>query len=272
MSLLSLDQYHFALCPDQVLFRHRKRLLRGRIENQVTWTVPTQDNAAPPWRAALETLRKHLPTATKRLPTASVVLANRFCHFALLRRSEELTKTPERLAYARHKLKTAYGDVAGNWILKLSNAGEQGGSIVSAIDGLFLEEIRTLFRKSNLPLISVQPYLAVVFNRCRGALEKRTAWFVVHEDGHLVVSLFSNGQWKSLASRRVGQQWKTELLEVLDREQQLLELEGQECNQVLLHAPQLLHAGEVTGGRYQVELLCPDSRRDLSDGTYAMAA
>jgi hypothetical protein len=266
------DHYRFALCPDRVLYTHRKRFLRERVENRATWAAGHSDGAVPPWRTALEALRQHLPAATNAPRSTSFVLSSHFCHFALLRKQDELTGHEELLAYARHKMKVAFGGAVGDWVLKLSIAGERSGHVASAVDSALLDEIRTLCRERNLRPVSICPYLAVAFNRCRKTLEKRTAWFVVHEDGRVVVSLFRNGNWASLASRRVGPQWKLDLSNVLDREQQLVEVEGTECNQVLLYALEPSHAGDFRGSRYQVELLRPDPLIPLGEAAYAMAA
>lgn len=272
MSLLSPDRYRVVLAPDRVLFIHRRGLLRDRIESTKTWAADVSDAAAPPWRAALDALEKHLPKATGGRPRVSFVLSNHFCHYALLVKRAELTGRDELLAYARHRMKAAFGDAVGTWDLKLSRAGENGGHVASAVDGALLESVRALCRDRNLRLASIQPYLAVAFNRCRKALENRTTWFVVQEEGRLVVSLFRSGGWASVASRRVGPRWTTEIQAVLDREKQLAEAEGAECDEVLLYAPGLGPAGNFKGSRYRIELLRPDLARMAGDREYAMAA
>lgn len=272
MSLLSPDRYRVVLAPDRVLFMHRKGLLRDRIESTKTWATDANDAASPPWRSALDALGRNLPKTTSGKPRVSVVLSNHFCHYALLKRRDELTGHAELLAYARHRMKAAFGEAVGNWDLKLTDAGEGSGYLASAVDGALLEAIRALCRDRNLHLASIQPYLAVAFNRCRKALEKRTVWFVVQEEGRLVVSLFRTGTWASVASRRVGPRWTTELQNILDREKQLVEVEGVECNEVLLYAPGLGHASDFKGSRYRVELVRLDSTRTSGDRSYAMAA
>lgn len=272
MSLLWRDHFRVALCPGRVLFTHRKRFLRERVENKATWRADRGDSTAPPWRAALEALGQHLPAATKSPRSASFVLSNHFCHYALLRKQDELTGHDELLAYARHRMNLAFGETVADRVLKVSDAGEKGGYVASAVDDALLQDIRALCREKNLHLVSIRPYLAIAFNRCRRALEHRSAWFVVHEEGRVVVSLFSNGIWTSLASRRVGPQWKTELIQVLDRERQLVEVEGTECSQLLLYAPELSHAGDFRDSGYQVEILRPATPSNLGEGDYAMAA
>lgn len=272
MSLLWLDHYRFALCPDRVLFTHRKRFVRSRVDSKATWAADRGNGTPLPWRAALDALGRNLLAVKKPIPRASFVLSSHFCHYALLKKSEGLTGHDELLAYARHRMKATFGDAVGDWSMKLSDAGEKSGYIASAVDGALLEAIHVLCREKNLHLVSIRPYLAVAFNLCRKALQDHTAWFVVHEDDRLVVSLFNAGKWASIASRRVGPHWKTELFDVLDREQQLLEVEGADCREVLLYAPQLPHANDFRRSRYQVELIRPDSPRMLGDGEYAMAA
>lgn len=272
MSLLSPDRYHVALCPDRVHFIHRRGILRQRLESKTTWATDRSDATTPPWRAALDALGKHLPAIRRPSPKVSFVLSNHFCNYALLNKSEGLTGHDELLAFARHRMKSTFGETVGDWSYKLSDAGEQDGYLACAVDGALIEAIRALCLQKNLGLASIRPYLAVAFNRCRKALEKRTAWFVVHEDGRLVVSFFSSGKWASIASRRVGRRWTTELPHVLDRERQLVEAEGAECDEVLLYAPGLSHAGDLRGSRYRVELVRPDTPHTLGDGEYAMAA
>jgi hypothetical protein len=166
----------------------------------------------------------------------------------------------------------AFGAAVSNWDMRLSDAGGKTGYLVSAVDGALIEEIRALCRSKDLHLMSIQPNLALAFNRCRKALEKRTAWFAVHEDGQIVVSLFKTGNWASIASRRVGRSWETELFEVLDREQLVVETDGAECNEVLLYAPGLPYARDFGGDRYRVEQLGLDSPRTLGDREHAVAA
>jgi hypothetical protein len=261
-----------ALAPDRVLFMHRRGILRDRVESTRTWATDASNATTPLWQPALDMLGRNLPKATSGRPRVSVVLSNHFCHYALLKRRDELTGHDERLAYARHRMKAAFGEAVGNWDLKLSDAGEKSGYLASAVDSALLEAIRALCRDRNFHLLSIQPYLAVAFNRCRKALEKRTAWFVVHEDGRLVVSLFNRGMWAAVASRRVSPRWKPELLQVLDRELQLGEAEGAERHEVLLYAPGFSHAGDFKESRYRVELLRPGSSGISGDREHAMAA
>jgi hypothetical protein len=255
-----------------VLFTHQGRFLRERLENKATWATERRDDAAPPWRPALEALGRHLPAAKRSSPSASFVLSSHFCHYALLRKSDELTGPVELLAYARHRMKAMFGEAVGHWAFKLSDGGEKSGYLASAIDGQLLTEIRVLCRDKNLHLTSIRPHLAVAFNHCRKALRNRSAWFVVHEEGRFVVSLFRNGNWTWLASRRAAPQWKAGLSNLLDREQQLVEAEGAECRQVILYAPGLSDAGDFRGSRFQVEMIRPDASDALEDRNYAMAA
>jgi hypothetical protein len=185
----------------------------------------------------------------------SFVLSNHFCRYALLKGSDELTGRIELLAYARHRMRAAFGAAVSDWDIRLSDAGEKTGYLVSAVDGALIEEIRALCRSKDLHLMSIRPNLALAFNRCRKALEKRTAWFAVHEAGQLVVSLFKTGNWASIASRRVGHRWETELFQVLDREQLLVETDGAECNDVLVYAPGVHQVADLQDDRYRVEWL-----------------
>jgi len=272
VSLLSRDHYRFALRPDRVLFTHRRRFLRERVERKSTWATDRGDDGVTNWNAALEALRRHLPAAAGRPPTASFILSSHFCHFALLPRNDALAGRAELLAYARHRMKAVLDDTAGEWVLTLSDAGGRNGHVASAVDGALVESIRTLCREKNLGLASIRPHFAVAFNTCRKALEDRSAWFVVHEDGLVTVSHFSHGNWQSLARRRVGPRWQAELVQVLDREQLLMEGEAAECNHVLLLAPEYPRAGTSQEGRYQFEILRPDTSKMYGDGNHAMAA
>ena len=246
--------------------------MRDRVDAKAVWAVDRRSGSSLPWRAALDALRRHLPAVKWPFPRVSFVLSSHFCHFALLKNSEGLTGDDEWVAYARHRMKATFGETIADWSLVLSYSGEQGGYLACAADGALLEAIRALCKERHLQLTSIRPYLATAFNRCRSALETRTAWFVVHEEGRFVVSLFKNGEWESIASRRMLRDWKAELFDVLDREQQLLEVEGAGCKDVLLYAPELPHVGDFKGGRYRVEQVRAEALDVLGDGEYAMAA
>ncbi|MBI1905701.1 MAG: hypothetical protein HYS20_05580 [Rhodocyclales bacterium] len=275
MSLLWRERIRIALCPDRVVFLQLRTLLRSRVESKAVWECAPPAAESPAWRTAIDVLRNHLPDGGKRPAEVSVVLSNHFCHYALLKMSEQLKGESELAAFAQHKLRGVYGDAVNQWTLKPSGGGRLDAFPVSATEEALLESLREVIGEKNHALVSVQPYFATAFNRSREALGNLGGWFVVPEAGRVVLSLFSEGRWGALASRRVGPRWMEDLFDVLEREKQLLDLEPGECRKVLLYAPQLDPAFRFDDERYLVELLGRDEMFDLAAGDkvrYAMAA
>jgi hypothetical protein len=103
------------------------------------------------------------------------------------------------------------------------------------VDAALLAQLRETCARKRVPLVSIQPYLMASFNRFRARLAGKDAWFVSHEPGRLSLGLLRQGAWHSIRNRRAGDNWRTELAGMIDRENQLAGL-AQPCTEVWLDA------------------------------------
>lgn len=274
MSLLLRDRLRIALCPDRVILLRRKGLLRARVAEKAILDLDTAGDAANAWQTGIEALRRHLRTNSAGGSCVSVVLSSHFCQYALVEKNVLIKGEDELIAYARHRLRTVYGDVADHWVLRVSDAGKADAYLVCAMESELLQQIAAICQTGNLRLDSVQPYFSIVFNRHRGLLDAATAWLIVHEAGRLLIGLFVEGEWRAISNRRAGANWQLELPAVVSREKQLLGLAEREFNQIWVHAPGI-RAIDLQAGEYAARVLETQGLADLelSDRVrYAMAA
>lgn len=240
MSPLLPDELRVVLYPDHaVLVRLGRTLsLRGtkhvlRSKQIVSRVDDVQGDSS--WDGVIDGLESQLPAEAKKAH-ATVILSNHFVHYVLVPWSDSLSGEGEEIAFARHCFKSAFGEPADRWDLRLSPAPLGSAQVASAVDGRLLQALQTLFDHAGIALRSVQPHLMAAFNACRRSLQGRSAWFVVCEPGSLCLMLLQRGGWGALKTVRVEDDWQEELPLILEREACLVEA-NTDTDDVLLWAP-----------------------------------
>jgi hypothetical protein len=193
------------------------------------------------WQAALEALPGIIAA---RKGEAAVVLADQFVRYALLAHNETL-KTPEQwAALAQHRFSALHGPRSTEWDIKVTETAPMGPRLACAVDRELLAGLAAAFVKSNVRLVSVQPFLVAAFNRIRRKVGNASCWIVVEETGRLTLALIQRGAWLAIRARRSDSRWSDALPEILERESAFLGL-SQPVTRVIICAQ-----GEIDTQRY----------------------
>ncbi len=196
MSLSWSESVRIGLSPRRVeLARLRPGLRRRAVVEERARDCALEDGQ-PAWSGALAALDALLAEQSLAGAAASVVLSNHFVRYAVLPWNPELVTAAEFAVAAAQRIQLTFGDAAHGWEVRAS-AGEWGeAGIVCAIDAALLAALGERLR-----LVAVEPLLMNVFNALRRDIEPDGALAVV-EPGRVCVGVFSQGQWRSVMSRR----------------------------------------------------------------------
>jgi hypothetical protein len=147
-----------------------------------------------------------------------VIVSNHFVRYALVPWSEALASDEEKLAWVRHHFVEVYGAAVATAEYRWSEGRSGAPCVASAVEGQFLEQLRTALAGASLRLRSIQPYLMTVFNRWGRRATRNGAWMLTLEPGRIGLASIMRGRWRGIASRTIGEDWQSELSALLDRE------------------------------------------------------
>ena len=272
MSLLWRDQLRIALSPSRVT---AVRLTGGPRRRVVAKELIGCDGGTPNWKAALDAVTQALLSRPSwQRADASIVLSNHFARYQLLPWSDEIGSDAELEAYALQSFGQVHGEAAKTWVVRVDEARRGQPTLACAVDRGLIDGLDESFAVSKSRLVSVQPYLASAFNTLRGGFADESAWFVVVEDGKLLLSLVLKGAWQAVTARKVpAESWATELPLLLDREWRLKGI-AEGPRQVYLYGPEVRNVPVLAGGAWRFDWLRPALNFGLSpqtDAVYAMA-
>jgi hypothetical protein len=266
------DQLRIALSPQRVVAVRLSGLLRRHVAAK---EILACDDTVPNWKSALDAVTQALRSRPSwQDADASVVLSNHFARYQLLPWSDEIGSDAELVAYARQSFAQVHGEAAKGWAVSVDEARRGQPSLACAVDRGLIDGLDQAFAISKSRLVSVQPYLASAFNTLRKGFADESAWFVVVEDGKLLLSLLLKGKWQAVAARKVSAEtWAEELPLLLDREWRLKGI-AEGPRQVYLYGPEVRNVPVLAGGAWRFEWLRPALSHGLSpqtDAPYAMA-
>jgi hypothetical protein len=220
---------------------------------------------------------KALEIALSDLPAkpayAQLILSGHFVNYAMVELNQSLKNEAEELAYAKHCFGKLYGAVAEDWEIRLNHDYEGTQQIASAVNALFLQNLRAVFARLNIRLKSVQPSLMVAYNNAHSDLHNQDAWFVLHEHGRMCIGLVRQGHWLSVRTFNVADNWFEKLNEILDREAYLSETDIS-SDKILLWAPEYVKTDFPKSDRWKVQQLKPEIRASFAadfEEQYAVA-
>jgi hypothetical protein len=139
------------------------------------------------------------------LPRAqiSVILSNAFVRYALVPWSDALSGDAEEAAYVRHHFLRVHGERAKGWTFRASPAPAGAPRLCSAIDTALLTALKAAFA-GKAKLVSIQPALMAVFNRCRGDIPAGGAWLALVEADRACIGLHAKGHWQAVSNGKMG--------------------------------------------------------------------
>jgi hypothetical protein len=272
VSRLWRDQLRLALSPERVVAVRISGGLRPRL---LAKQIISCKAGTPNWHGVVESISEALLTRAEwQDAQARVVLSNHFVRYQLLPWSDEISSDEELLAYARQSFGQVHGEAAKSWAVTVDVPHRGEPTLASAMDRALSEELDEAFAASKTTLVSVQPYLASIYNKQRGSFADESAWFVMVENGKLLLSLITDEHWRSIAVRNVSMDgWQEELPLMLDREWRLKGIaEGPRL--VYLYGPEVRNAPLLNSGKWRFEWLRPKLTFGLSpqtDAPYVMA-
>ncbi len=256
------DELSVEMTPEQLVLVRFGWKFGGRglvkyIAAKSVVNCPPASNGEPSWTAAISALKSELPKLVQRKTVARIILSNHFVHYTLVPWSDTLNSATEEDAYARHCFKQLYGTDAENWELRLSPNRAEQPQIASAVDKRLLVSLRDTFAQQGIKIKSIKPRLMAAYNNCRQALNMSSGWLVLYEAGSLCLAMLKDGNWRSVRTIRLGQDWRSTLLMVLERESYLTE-PALASNAVFLWAPEIDEAALPKFDKWQINILNPE--------------
>lgn len=272
MSPLWRDQLRIALSPERVA---AVRLARGLRPSVAAKEILSCAGGTPPWRGALETLSQGLLSRDAwQGADAAVVLSNHFVRYQLLPWSDEISSDAELLAYARQRFGQVHGEVAREWAIRVDEPRRGRPTLACAIDQALLDQLDASFAAAKSRVVSVRPALAAAFNALQPSFATQSAWFVMVENGKLLLSLARDGGWRLVTARKASSDsWAAELPVLLERERRLKGV-AEVPDRVYVYAAEGRKLALPAGGQWRFEWLRPPLRFGLSadtDAPYVMA-
>lgn len=177
---------------------------RGR-PGAVLAHLAAQEGAPQSWQAALTVLKAWLGTQGGVRFEARLLLSDRHVRYQHLPWRPGIVGLRERQAYAGHRFREVYGELAGGWQIALSDGMPGNASLACAVDRELLTGLRAL--APQLKIVSLQPLFAAAYNRaCRGIREPRF-WFAHVEPGRLCLGMFRDGQNMGLRNEACAAAW-----------------------------------------------------------------
>lgn len=260
MSRLSRHEVSVFLYPDRVALQRTERrftlrgyarTVRARIVNRCASPLAGQR----PWRGAMDRLAADLPAFIRRDARVSVILSNKFMHYTLIPWYDDLSDE-EDLAMARHRFREMCGNGADSFSIRVSPGPPGAASLAAAVDQGLLEDLRGVMAQVTRRVASIQPHLMVAYNSCRSGLEGRSAWVALMEPNSLCLGALEKGQFVWIRQVRIGDAWREELPDLLERESYLADTDVQ-MDEVMLWAPHLADDEMPANGRWRLHRLIP---------------
>jgi hypothetical protein len=197
--------------------------LRQRVVDHRSMPCPEakgQEN----WAGAVEVLRDLLVHPNVSKGDATLILSSHFVRYVVLPWSGELITEAEELEFVRTRFIQVFGQSARDWTILMSPAPAGASRLCAAVDRALIVEAISAMAASALRLASVQPALMALFNEWRRCIGE-DGWLVIAEQGRLLVTWISGGQWRSVRARPLNGE-AVVLAEVLEQERLLLSADG----------------------------------------------
>ena len=147
-----------------------------------------------------------------------VCLSNQFVRYTVLPWSDELRSESEVHAFAQHRMREVYGELAASWQIALSAGWPGVPRIAAAVERALLEALVELAARARLRLQAVVPHFSLLADSRRRELRGAAFWLAAAESGRLVLARSERGEWRSLAAARDAGAPVAALLALLARE------------------------------------------------------
>ena len=178
---------------------------RGRVEKKTQrLALPPQETGLPSWRPWIQAIQSWLSAQSGRY-VLQIRISDRFVRYQHLPWRPGIIGLRERKAYAGHRFREVYGDLAGPWHIALSDTVPGNASVACAIDTDLLAALRDLGPR--VQVASVQPMFAHAYNQVRHQCKGKRFWFAHIEPGRVCLALLKNGQGAGIRNEASDQDW-----------------------------------------------------------------
>ncbi|MBI2276135.1 MAG: hypothetical protein HYU74_02145 [Dechloromonas sp.] len=233
MSLLWRDHYVAVLGADQAALIRQRRGWNGAFDLKSAAAY----SGTPP-EAAVETLGRLLAAPEVGSGDLTILLSNHFVRYLLVPWRAEIGSPQEFATFAQICCDQVYGSENGSVGRLLTTSRERAGSprLAAVLEAPFAAALDRTVAGSRLNLRSLQPYLAAAFNRLGSDTCGDSFFFVVAEPGRSCLLAAIDGRWSRVQASASEDQPQA-LADLIDREAQLLGLEGEAMPPIYIHAP-----------------------------------
>ena len=248
------DRVLISLSPAEVALVRLHGTFRPRVvAKRVLACDPAQ--TAEPWKgaaSALATLAAELKGVKARV---TVVLSNHFVRYTLVPSSKGLDRPEEELAFAQYHFAKVHGERSKSWDARLSTGPAGAARVASAVDAALLRAIEACFPAGGKArLASVQPYLMCAFNRWRGEIPGKGAWFLLVEPQRSCLAFLEEGRWAAVRNTKGEFDDPAQWTALLDRERHLV-ASAAPASSVLVHTRNNWKAPAVEAGGWNFRSL-----------------
>lgn len=234
MSLLWRDRYIAVLGPDGAAIVRRRKGWNGAFDYKADAPY-----SGVPATAAPDALSRLLAAPEIGPGDLSIVLSNHFVRYLLVPWREEIGDPNEFAAFAQICCDQVYGGDSpqnGSRVLRCSREKAGSPRLAAVVETSLLSALEHCVADSPLKLLSIQPYLAAAFNRLGSAFRRGNFFFVVAEPNRSCLLAATGGRWSRVQASAGEDQAKT-VVDLIDREAQLLGLDGDAMPPIYVHAP-----------------------------------
>lgn len=209
----------------------------------------------PQWTEALEALHAGLDAlGPSQHASLHVRLSNQFVRYALVPWSDDLRNDAEVAAFARHRMRETYGDVAEAWEIRLGAGWPGAPRVAAAVDRELVEGLAAIARNRGVRLSAVEPLFAAVVDAHRRLLHGRAFWLAVHESARVVLGCAAGGEWRTLVASRVTGSAASTLVAMLARETLTLP-QAEAPGRLFVHGLDASDCGPLTDGGWDIVCL-----------------
>jgi hypothetical protein len=256
VSLLSPETLDIFLSPTAVLALSRVGW-RRRLRKTRSYAVASGGEAL--WQGALPALA----AALKDFGCGSVriLLSHDFVQYRVLPWREELRGDAEYQALAQLEFASAFGSLAHDWTVCLSDEKPGASCVAAAVPSGLLAALVAQVKAAGGKLDGVQTYLAAATDLWQRRMPGRgDQWLLLHEPGRICVAVKHNSNWCWLRHLKVTADWAQQLPQVVAAEALLAGLEAP-SDPIQVFAPSATSEARETLSELGFRVLAPRSGR-----------
>lgn len=159
----------------------------------------------PLWQPWLDALKTWLASRAGQRFEFKVLLSDRFVRYQHLPWRAGISGRRERQAYAGHRFREVYGELAVHWQIALSDNAPGTASMACAMDRELLAALKGLGKQVRIS--SVQPMFVAAYNRARRQCKGGLFWFAHVEPGRVCMALLKAGESAGVRNEASSESW-----------------------------------------------------------------